>query len=275
MGKKCQVCGGPVVNGRCKYCGMPYRNDMELYHLNEDRSEHYRHSSAKVRKAMAESEIPLPDRNKTTKTPEKKASVKTTQKTTQKPKKKEARASKKFWRLILVLIAAAGLLAEQWDTIEYRIEEFIYDTFDISLDFDCLFGDSTADETGENDGDDTVGTAVSAQKFEANDPYGYIFDGEDYVIGEAYTITEAADENSEDIEYEFTIEPGIYILESGWGGSLTMKIRRSSGKDETVKFDEADHEEKIELHAGDEVSVVSLDGQDNYLAMYQIQQYDE
>ena len=49
----------------------------------------------------------------------------------------------------------------------------------------------------------------------------------------------------------------------------------SSGKDETVKFDEADHEEKIELHAGDEVSVVSLDGQDNYLAMYQIQQYDE
>ena len=275
MGKKCQVCGGPVVNGRCKYCGMPYRNDMELYHLNEDRSEHYRHSSAKVRKAMAESEIPLPDRNKTTKKPEKKAAVRTTQRTTQKPKKKEARASKNFWRLILVLIAAAGLFAEQWDTIEYRIEEFIYDTFDISLDFDSLFGDSTADETGENDGDDTVDTAVSAQKFKANDPYGYIFDGKDYVIGEACTITEASDENSEDIEYEFTIEPGIYILESGWGGSLTMKIKRSSGKDETVKFDEADHEEKIELHAGDEVSVVSLDGQDNYLAMYQIQQYDE
>ena len=61
-----------------QYCGMPYRNDMELYHLNEDRSEHYRHSSAKVRKAMAESEIPLPDRNKTTKKPEKKAAVRTT-----------------------------------------------------------------------------------------------------------------------------------------------------------------------------------------------------
>ena len=55
MGKRCQVCDGPVVNGRCKYCGMPYRNDLELYHLNEDRSEHYRHASAKVRKAMAES----------------------------------------------------------------------------------------------------------------------------------------------------------------------------------------------------------------------------
>ena len=205
MGKKCQVCGGPVVNGRCKYCGMPYRNDMELYHLNEDRSEHYRHSSAKVRKAMAESEIPLPDRNKTTKTPEKKASVKTTQKTiqktiqktTRKPKKKEARASKNFWRLILVLIAAAGLLAEQWDTIEYRIEEFIYDTFDISLDFDSIFGDSNADETGENDGD------------------------------------------------------------------------------ETVKFDKPEHKEKVELHTGDEVSTVASDGQENFLIMYQIRQYDE
>ena len=197
MGKRCQVCDGPIVNGRCKYCGMPYRNDMELYHLNEDRSEHYRHSSAKVRKAMAESEIPLPDRNKTTKKPEKKASVRTTQKTTQKPKKKEARASKNFWRLILVLIAAAGLLAEQWDTIEYRIEEFIYDTFDISLDFDSIFGDSNADETGENDGD------------------------------------------------------------------------------ETVKFDKPEHKEKVELHTGDEVSTVASDGQENFLIMYQIRQYDE
>ena len=57
MGKRCQVCDGPIVNGRCKYCGMPYRNDMELYHLNEDRSEHYRHASAKVKKAMAENRL--------------------------------------------------------------------------------------------------------------------------------------------------------------------------------------------------------------------------
>lgn len=62
MGKRCQVCDGPIVNGRCKYCGMPYRNDAVMYHLNEDRSEHYRHSSAKVRREMDQSEIPLPDR---------------------------------------------------------------------------------------------------------------------------------------------------------------------------------------------------------------------
>jgi len=90
MGKRCQVCDGPVVNGRCKYCGMPYRNDLELYHLNEDRSEHYRHASAKVRKAMAESEIPLPDRNKTANKSSKTSTVKKTV-----PKGKSADFSKK------------------------------------------------------------------------------------------------------------------------------------------------------------------------------------
>lgn len=96
MGKKCQVCGGPVVNGRCKYCGMPYRNDMELYHLNEDRSEHYRHSSAKVRKAMAESEIPLPDRNKTTKKPEKKSGSENNTENNTETEEKRRQGIKKF-----------------------------------------------------------------------------------------------------------------------------------------------------------------------------------
>ena len=51
-GEKCQVCGGKVVNGRCSLCGMPYRNDEALYHLNETREEHYGHASAGVRKKM-------------------------------------------------------------------------------------------------------------------------------------------------------------------------------------------------------------------------------
>ena len=48
-GQRCQVCGGKVVNGRCSLCGMPYRNDEVLYHLNEPREIHYKHASAKVR----------------------------------------------------------------------------------------------------------------------------------------------------------------------------------------------------------------------------------
>ncbi|MBQ1311878.1 MAG: hypothetical protein IIY55_08515 [Blautia sp.] len=61
--RKCQICDGPIVNGRCKYCGMPYRSDEELYHLNENRREHYRHVSSSVRQKLRESEIPLSDRN--------------------------------------------------------------------------------------------------------------------------------------------------------------------------------------------------------------------
>lgn len=60
--KKCQICEGPIVNGRCKWCGMPYRNDETLYHLNENRSEHYKHASKKARAQMKEREIPLADR---------------------------------------------------------------------------------------------------------------------------------------------------------------------------------------------------------------------
>lgn len=51
-GEKCQVCGGKVVNGRCSLCGMPYRNDEALYHLNEPREVHYGHASARVREKM-------------------------------------------------------------------------------------------------------------------------------------------------------------------------------------------------------------------------------
>ena len=64
--RRCQVCDGPVVNGRCKLCGMPYRNDEELYHMNENRRDHYIHASQRVRREMEEQEVPLPDRNRRT-----------------------------------------------------------------------------------------------------------------------------------------------------------------------------------------------------------------
>ena len=49
---KCPLCDGTVVNGRCKECGMPYRNDEILYHLNESRSDHYKHASTQAKKIM-------------------------------------------------------------------------------------------------------------------------------------------------------------------------------------------------------------------------------
>ena len=62
MSKRCPVCDSPVVGGRCRSCGMLYRSDEELYHLNENKSDHYAHASAKARKIMDRNEVPLPDR---------------------------------------------------------------------------------------------------------------------------------------------------------------------------------------------------------------------
>lgn len=186
MGKRCQVCDGPIVNGRCKYCGMPYRNDMELYHLNEDRSEHYRHASAKVRKAMKESQIPLPDRNKTGKTNTARtqasrnqipkaqtsrgqtAATKTSagkavhtqtvrtysagRNTIQDTKtKKSKKGSTIFWVIIMVLMVLAGQIAENWDSIGYQIESFIED--ELGIDIGSFFAESSADEEAAEEND--------------------------------------------------------------------------------------------------------------------------
>ena len=50
---RCPLCDGPVVNGRCTACGMPYKKDEILYHLNESRSDHYKHATPNARKIMA------------------------------------------------------------------------------------------------------------------------------------------------------------------------------------------------------------------------------
>ena len=62
MSRQCQLCGGPVVNGRCTLCGMPYRSDEILYHFNENRRDHYEHASRRARKIMKNQEIPAADR---------------------------------------------------------------------------------------------------------------------------------------------------------------------------------------------------------------------
>ncbi len=60
--KQCQLCGGRIVNDRCEVCGMPYRNDEEMYHLNENRRDHYAHVSESTRQQMRQSEVPMGDR---------------------------------------------------------------------------------------------------------------------------------------------------------------------------------------------------------------------
>ena len=341
MGKRCQVCDGPIVDGRCKYCGMPYRSDAEMYHLNEDRSEHYRHASAKVRKAMRESEIPLPDRNKasagtgksrnvnvqkTQKQTAKAQNIKTqtakkqtigTRTTSQQnagrqtawsqpqtvqsqtartyagkssvPAKKKKRKSKKaviFWVILAGAVALIEYAPEYAERIGYAIENFVSD--ELGIDIAGTFSENTGD----------IEMPVSQEEL-AEYPSFYIdTDTGTCVVGESEIIPEedsadsetdmqqeeeadskstesAAEETylSESEPYE-VLSPGEYVIESGWE-AVALEITDTSGKTETVKFDKAKQQEKVELHTGYELTAVSLDEQYNYVAFYQIQQYDE
>ncbi len=58
---RCPLCDGTVSGGRCRDCGMPYRNDDLLYHLNEDRREHEKHASEKVKEELRKRMVPLGD----------------------------------------------------------------------------------------------------------------------------------------------------------------------------------------------------------------------
>lgn len=67
---RCPLCDGLIAGGRCRECGMPYRNDEMLYHLNERRETHEKHASEKVREELARRMTPLGDaeaRSKTSK----------------------------------------------------------------------------------------------------------------------------------------------------------------------------------------------------------------
>ena len=63
---KCPLCDGPVVNGRCRQCGMPYKNDELLYHLNEDRRTHEKHATDKAKEELLKRMVPLGDTAKQT-----------------------------------------------------------------------------------------------------------------------------------------------------------------------------------------------------------------
>lgn len=52
IGERCLLCDGPVSEGRCIVCGMPYKKDEILYHLNENSRDHYKHATEKARKIM-------------------------------------------------------------------------------------------------------------------------------------------------------------------------------------------------------------------------------
>lgn len=108
---KCPLCDGPIVNGRCRDCGMPYRNDELLYHLNEDRRTHEKHATDKAKEELLKRMVPLGDTAKQTssrtvnKNTQKKSSKtigrstsQTTEKKARNNQKAAARSKKEFGR---------------------------------------------------------------------------------------------------------------------------------------------------------------------------------
>ena len=254
MGKRCQVCDGPIVNGRCKYCGMPYRNDAVMYHLNEDRSEHYRHSSAKVRREMDQSEIPLPDRKGGADYTKKKTGGRTVSKTYTSGKQSGTEEMKKgkkmviFWMVISLLAALIEYVPDVLETWKpHQIEEFIYKTKLI-------------------DKDDKEKKEVPDQKVMSSselDKYDY------YVLNTEDKYYEVVESNTEDF-----MGPGEYVVEAVWEG-IELEFVPADGTGGVWDFDQEGQQLKLELHKGDHLTVTSLDGQYNYFRLYEIQQYDE
>lgn len=108
---KCPLCDGPVVNGRCRECGMPYKNDELLYHLNEDRRTHEKHATDKAKEELLKRMVPLGDTAKQTssrtvnKNTQKKSpktigrsTFQTTEKKARNNQKAAARSKKEFGR---------------------------------------------------------------------------------------------------------------------------------------------------------------------------------
>lgn len=156
--RNCQVCGGPVENGRCKLCGMPNKRDEVLYHLNENREEHYKHATPKAREILKSRELPLPDSKKAKqeKASAQKAkmaskgqkSAKTVQpEINKKPVKKEKKKSHGMKGILILLlvgvvfaVADRGLFESSHRTVQTG-QGFAVEIYEISSDCSLVVGE--------------------------------------------------------------------------------------------------------------------------------------
>lgn len=247
---RCPLCDGPIVNGRCTQCGMPYRNDEVLYHLNESRSDHYKHASTQAKKIMKKQQYPqtadtVPGRNATRETiqeHQKKVRQEAVKRMTgstrpvqpgagkkhQTTEKK--RSGKKGGKILVVVILLISVLSglipgvvelarQAYDEYRYSSwentdeDQAVQDVFDTDEDNEC-FRSWTEDDTA----------------YFAVDPgYGTIEVGEDS-----------------------SIEPGIYSMFAL--DDTVLKIRIVSGSTEEIYDVEGTGSvETVDLEDGDEI----------------------
>ena len=167
IGEKCPLCDGPVSGGRCTLCGMPYRKDEILYHLNENSRDHYKHATEKARSIMrknagvsgtravgknaSEADIRAHQqqvrqeavkRMTTTKTPAadsgrksaKKKNLKKAEAAYGSAKKKSGKGKIILWIIVILLILLPSIL----DFVEEKVDQYAYeqmeDTYGIGSD---------------------------------------------------------------------------------------------------------------------------------------------
>lgn len=239
---RCQVCDGPIVNGRCKLCGMPYKRDEVLYHLNESKSEHYKHASEKARAQMKQAHIPVSDRKKTEDKSEvgKALDERIRQRRQAAELGKMQKSVKTHSRLAVILTVVVLVLAIVPSAVGYIKEKY---------------------ETGQAR---EVKKAVK----------GYIDTEELLLMG-------LMDSTQSEIEVGDTFDQGMvmageYVLEVPYGYMEILVQYAESGKNEVFyEFDDEENQIVLELHEGDRLFVNGYDDKNNYVMMFLIEQYDE
>lgn len=256
---RCPLCDGTVVNGRCKECGMPYRNDEILYHLNESRDDHYRHASDKARKIMqaqqragntaknAGSGATAGSRNtssarvnsrtvsrQTYKEQQKQirqeamrkmTDTGNTTRTTQPEKPKKRSKLGIFWAIIIILGALAPLADDFVDGFKEAFQE--------------EFGDS---------GSDAVQTDTS--EITSSDTYFYSWDDDNgykyYSIAAGFGVAEAGDE----------FDAGEYGIFTS-SDEVTLTVDRKNADNEQYTLKDGDDTLFLTFEDGDSILVES------------------
>lgn len=243
---RCQVCDGPVVNGRCKLCGMPYRNDEVLYHLNESRSDHYKHATIKARQEMRMEQLPLPDRKSVIQPPAGRLSAQP-QKNTASGRSSSGNTGKKntgkkrSWisYIIPAVIILGTVLPAGVDYIDSKLN------VDVVEELSGKFRKETA----------LPGTEEMSLLA--------IMDADNQCV-QIGTVNNG-----------YYLRPGDYVLESSDGRTLVNVTRAASGEVEVYKFYREGRQKVLELFDGDQVAIASVDNKYNYIFLYGIQQNAE
>lgn len=227
-GKRCQVCDGPIVDGRCKLCGMPYRNDEILYHLNENRSEHYRHATPKAREIMKEQEIPQGDRKVSGKKHSEKGAQNTYQKQVHREiKKKGGKTAGRLSVFLIVAVILLGIIPSVVTVVKEAYEE------------KWLYSSSTEDHDVyfSMPGNDDV----------------YFLAEEDEPGSMLYTMVYGYDS----VEVGMDMKPGTYHVYVE-DGSATVQVCKAD-KTKNYSVEEDKREKVLVLKAGDTVFVYDAD----------------